>query len=108
MFLSCATSNLSQEGKHFTVLKGPKNISLISCGVRAAPYLHCHSDAAALAVPDGLHAAPHLRVRAQNPFIAALVKTTSPARSKCPGQPWGSASLTALQEGTEWWWQGVL
>lgn len=51
MFLSCGTSSLSQGGKHFKALKGLEAASLISCGVRAAPYLHRHSDAAALVTP---------------------------------------------------------
>lgn len=42
-------------------LKGLEIVSLISCGVRAAPYLHGHSNAAALVtLPDGFHNAPAL------------------------------------------------
>lgn len=59
MFLSCATSSLSQGGKHFKALKGLETMSLSSFSVRAAPYLHRHSDAASLVtLPDGFHAAP--------------------------------------------------
>jgi len=96
LFLSCATSSPSQEGKHFKALKGLENVSLISCGLRAAPYRHCHSDAAALVtLPDGFHAAPHFTLHAQDPFIGGLVNTTiltKKASAQAPLWAWGSAS----------------
>lgn len=62
-------------------------MSLISCGVRAAPYLHCHSNAAALVtLPRGFHATSHVTLHAQDPFIEAwlipqvLQKTSTQAQ----------------------------
>lgn len=79
MFLSCGTSSVSQGGKHFKALKGLGTLSLISCGVRAAPYLHRHGDAAARVTPPTrwVSHCSCITLHAPDPLRGGLVNTMS-------------------------------